>query len=555
MGVKNITKCSRRRKSELVRIRVSENKNQGGLKLFEKTIGQLFDLYCEVFDEDEVLVFNETRMNYKELHTTVNKLANSFLELGITKGKRIAVYVPNCQEYIFADLALAKIGAIKVPLNERLHSNEVTYMLNDSGATALIVESNLWKRIQNSANQFNTVEEIIFVNEVEHELESHQYYFDELINQGSPKDISVHVEPDDVSSIFYTGGTTGKPKGVMHTHRTQITIAYSLCFELDLWQGVRLAHFMPLPHATGLIILAVLMKGGSNIVVEKFTPDSFLSLIEEEQIEATFLPPTAIGMVLDVPNKDEYNLDSLKLLLYGAAPMPLDRLERALEFFGPKMAQAYAQMECANQLAIFSVKEHVKAKEKYPHRLLSSGRPITIAEVKICDHNGNELPKGEFGEIVMRAPHVMKGYWNKPEETSKAIKNGWLYTGDIGYLDDDNFLYLVDRKKDMIISGGLNIYPREIEEVLFKHPDIKDAAVIGVPDEKWGESVKALIVKEENSTITLEEIDQYCRNELTAYKVPKSFEWIDEIPLTTYGKPDKKVLKEKYWKDVQRNIN
>jgi acyl-CoA synthetase (AMP-forming)/AMP-acid ligase II len=263
-----------------------------------------------------------------------------------------------------------------------------------------------------------------------------------------------------------------------------------------------------------------------------------------------------IYVLLDYPDRKKYDLSSLRTVLYGAAPMSPERIKQAMAEFGPIFIQVYSQMEVANQTTVLTKQEHVEALEKYPQRLKSCGRPIIMSQVRIVDDNDNDVAGDEVGEIITRGPHMMKGYWRREEETEETMKGGWIHTADMAWMDEDGFIYVVDRKKDMIISGGMNVYSAEVEFALMRHPSIGQAAVLGVPDEKWGEAIKAVVVLRHDTTpATEEEIMAFCRDYLSAYKRPKSIDFVGELPMTPYGKIDKKALRAKYWADQERAVH
>jgi acyl-CoA synthetase (AMP-forming)/AMP-acid ligase II len=311
----------------------------------------------------------------------------------------------------------------------------------------------------------------------------------------------------------------------------------------------------PLPHAAGFMVPSCLLKGGRIVIMAGFDPEKVFQAIEKEKVTWTFMVPTMIYAFIDHPARKNYDLSSLSTITYGAAPMSPRRLEEAIEELGPIFLQAYSQMEVANQTTALSKSQHVEAIQKNKKKRLSScGMPILMSQVKIVDDNGNELGINMPGELVTKGPHMMEGYWRRPEETKKTIVDGWLYTGDMAEIDEDGFIYLVDRKKDMIISGGMNIYSAEVEQALSQHSAVNEVIVIGLPDEKWGEIVCGVVVTAPGQEVSEDELIQFCGPRLSAYKKPKKIEFVDHIPRTTVGKLDKKVVRQKYWEGKERNI-
>jgi fatty-acyl-CoA synthase len=300
--------------------------------------------------------------------------------------------------------------------------------------------------------------------------------------------------------------------------------------------------------------LPVWLRGGTNILLEGFDPEVLLDTIERERATSTLMVPTMLYVLLDTPGIADRDLSSLRTLAYGAAPMGRERLEQAMQTFGPIFVQGYGQTEAPMQISVLTKADHVRAAQR-PEILTSCGRAVAIAEVRIAGDDLRELPDGEVGEIVVRGPHLTLGYVGKPDETAATIRDGWLCTGDLGRRDDEGYLYIVDRKKDMIISGGFNVYPKEVEQVLFSHPAVADACVIGVPDEKWGEAVKAIVVPAEGAEVDPEELIALVKQRKSSVLAPKSVELVDAIPLTSVGKHDKKALRARYWADRARAVN
>jgi fatty-acyl-CoA synthase len=353
--------------------------------------------------------------------------------------------------------------------------------------------------------------------------------------------------------LIYTGGTTGKPKGVIHTHRVQVAMVMAELAEWDWPQEVRFLAMTPITHAAGAMILAVMMKSGTFVMNKGFDAQRFFEIVERHRITATFLVPTMIYVLLDHPGLAEADLSSLQTIIYGASPMSPARLIEGMRKFGPVFMQLYAQSEAPNCLTVLRKIDHDPV--NHPERLASCGAAIGNSQLKLLDEDGNEVPVGEVGELCARGPLVMKGYWNKPEETARALRHGWLYTGDLARRDADGFYYIVGRSKDMIISGGFNVYPAEIEDVLTAHPAVAAAGVIGVPDAKWGEAVKAVVVLREGQSASAEELISRVREAKGTVYAPKSVDFVEALPVTGLGKPDKKALRAHYWEGQTRAVH
>ena len=316
---------------------------------------------------------------------------------------------------------------------------------------------------------------------------------------------------------------------------------------------VRFLALTPITHASGAMIMPVLMKSGTYAMTQGFSAEKFCRLVAEHRITSTFLVPTMIYVLLDHPGRADADLSSLKLVIYGASPMSPARLIEGIRELGPVFMQLYAQSEAPNTVTVLHQHEHDPV--HHPERLASCGTPCVGNQVRLLDDDGHEVPEGEVGEICVRGPIVMQGYWNKPEETARAFRHGWLYTGDMARRDADGYLYIVDRSKDMIISGGFNVYPREVEDVLSTHPAVASAAVVGVPDEKWGEAVRALVVLRAGASVHEEELKALVRDKKGAVYTPKAIDFVDALPVTGLGKLDKKAIRAKYWQGQTRSVH
>jgi acyl-CoA synthetase (AMP-forming)/AMP-acid ligase II len=357
----------------------------------------------------------------------------------------------------------------------------------------------------------------------------------------------IQIESDDVVYLMYTSGTTGLPKGVMLSHKGQIENAKALLMEQALVRDDTHLAIMPLYHVGGRALpLSHTLRSCTVFIRDKFDPKQFLEDVEHYRITTTQLVPTMISFILEVPEVKKYDMGSLRTVWYASSPMPLALLKKTLEVFGDTLIQGYGLTEAGPLVTALHKEDHQIGDEASEGRLQSAGFPAIGVTVRIVDNNMNDVPVGELGEIAVKSDFIMKGYWKMDEETNKTLKNGWLLTGDIGKLDERGYIYVVDRKKDVIISGGENIYPREVEEILYQHPAVLEAAVIGVPDEVWGENVMAVIVLKEGARTTEDEIIQFCKERLASYKKPKIVKFIDNLPKNPSGKILKYELRKRY---------
>jgi len=504
------------------------------------------------YPDKTAIAFEGSRHTYQEFNKRVNRLANALINLGVKEGDRVPVLQDNCHQYIELYFAIPKIGAVIVPLNYRLGTRELLHILNDIEPEVMFVGKDFLNVTDSIKPELKkSIRKYICIEGPHEGMES----YENLLGDSSETEVDCKVSEDDVAFQIYTSGTTGKPKGAMLTHRNVVsnTITATLerkRFEPDIYLGV-----VPVFHVAVENILQMLYVGGTVILLKQFDPKTVLEMIERKKVTYVTLVPAMINFLLDYPDIDKYDLSSLSLLFYGASPMPVDRLKKAMAVFKCDFMQTFGQTEASPMISILRPDDHIPdGSEEEVKRLASCGRRAFNVEVKIVDEDDNKVAAGEVGEILAKGHNVMKGYWNMPEETAKTLRNGWLHTGDMGRMDDEGYIYIVDRKKDMIISGGENIYPKEIEEVLYTHPSILEAAVIGVPDEKWGEAVKAVVVLKEGEKVTEDEIIEFCKKNLAGYKKPKSVNFIDTLPRTPSGKVLKPELREKYWKRYGRKV-
>lgn len=499
------------------------------------------------------LICGDKTRTYAEIEENSNRFANGLLSLGMVKGDRVALICGNCVEYVEADIALYKSGLIRVAINPMLSPQEMAHIIKDSGARTVIVTPELADLVLSSRDQLEQVEHYICINGSNKDMISYSKLLEYSEHFHPPWD----MDGNDIVMLFYTGGTTGVPKGAMHTHESITSVIMNL--QAEFWHLRQSDVFLSggsLAHANGFRFMVCFLEGAKFIIPGHFEPKIILETIEREKVTMLSTVPTTLIRICNYPEIKQYNLDSLRLITYGAAPMPTDRLKEALKIFGKHLTQSYGQAEALMAISVLSVDDHImEGSEKELKRLASAGRPYTMNEVRIVDEKDQEVKRGEVGEVVVRSKIVMKGYWQNPEATAEALKDGWIHTGDLATMDEDGYIYLVDRKKDIIISGGYNIYAREVEDVVHAHPAVLEAAVIGVPDENWGEAVKAMIVLRQGMTATEEEIIKFTKERLASFKKPKSVEFVSSLPRTSVGKISKKDLRAPYWAGQERAIH
>lgn len=515
-------------------------------KLNQMLVGYFPTKNARNYPDKTAVVFKGSRMSFKETNDRACCLANSLLEMGIEKGDRVCILLNNCHNYMEIYFACAKIGAISTPINNKFSESEIAYIMNNSEAVTLIAGHEFIATINSIRSELPHLKHLIYLGK---ETDGALSY-GAVIDCADP--VEPHLDMDDDETIFlvYTSGTTGNPKGAMLTHRTMLSACQAITIHRQMTHKDIYVYSAPLYHVAGICgMIATFFVGATSVILEGFEPKLVLEAIEKEKATTAFLVPTMLMSILDDPDLKNYNLSSIRRIFYGAAPMPPPLIDRALKEMKVNFFQAYGMTEVnAGYITYLGEEDHIIGDDpEKERRLYSVGREGINAEVRIFSEEDRELPNGEIGEVVLRGQHIMKGYWKDPEKTARTLRNGWMHTGDMGYFDDGNYLFLVDRKKDMVISGGVNIYPREIEDVLLEHPSVKETAVIGVPDEKWGEAIKAFIILEEAYSATEDEIIEHCKSFLASFKKPKYVEFVNDFPRNPSGKVLKKVLREREW--------
>jgi fatty-acyl-CoA synthase len=515
--------------------------------------GALVERAGMAYGPQDAVVYGDRRITYTEQLARIRQTGRALLSLGLEKGDRVAVLMTDRPEVLDVHWGAVWAGLAVVPLTAKASASDHAYLIGDCGARVVVHDAGKADRVEGARKETDI--EHLFCVDRDGVFEGGRYLPDLVKAQPDGPGLP-EVTPDDRYGIFYTGGTTGRPKGVEHNHRAFVAAFMSEMLELGLGERDRFAHVMPLTHASGMFVLPVWLNGGTNVILGGFDPEQFTATVAAEKITSSMMVPTALYTLMDSLRNGNEGLESLTTLIYGASPIGKERLLQAMDTFGPIFSQLYGQTEAPNQLSVLRKSDHARAIETGDLAPLSScGRPVLIADVRLVDDDLTDVPHGETGEIVAQGPHIMRGYWNRPEETATALREGWLCTGDVAKADDRGFMYIVDRKKDMIISGGFNVYPKEVEATLFGHPAVKDVAVIGVPDDRWGETVKAVIVKDPSVQVDAAELMAYVKERKGPVLTPKSVDFVDAIPLTTVGKHDKPALRAQHWGGRERGVN
>jgi acyl-CoA synthetase (AMP-forming)/AMP-acid ligase II len=489
---------------------------------------------------------------YGELDERTDRIGAGLLRLGLRPRDRVVLWIRNRPELVELLLAGWKANLTVVPVNVRLHPKEVAYVVANCDAAAFAYDSSLGEAVATIDSDIESRVARLQVGGDAHAAVAHDHL------ASCPERVMEDASDDDVAWLFYTSGTTGKPKGAMLTHRNLISMTMNCLADICSFQPEDVVlHAAPLTHGSGLYLPAALARGSLNVISHhpSFEPIQIFELIATNRVTViAFLAPTMIARLIKDPALGSSDLSTLRCVPYGGGPMYVEQVKRAIDLLGPIWVQIYGQGETPMTGTYLRPQEHRYDSLEAERRLGSAGITRTDIELRVVDLEGREVPDGEVGEIAIRGVTVMKGYWDDPSATQEALRDGWLHTGDLGYMDADGYVFIVDRAKDMIISGGNNVYPREVEEVLLRHPQIVEAAVVGIPDPDWGESVHAVIVTRPEAMMTVADVIELCRANLAGYKKPRSVEFVAELPKNAYGKVLKRELREKYWAGHDRRI-
>jgi acyl-CoA synthetase (AMP-forming)/AMP-acid ligase II len=517
-------------------------------------VGTLLTKSARTFPQRLAIAYGNHEWTYQQANNRINQLANGLTRLGIKRGENVAILLHNCPEFLETLFACFKAGIGTVPINFRLHPKECSFIIDNSEAVAVVLGDDFRDSLYALKHEMPRVKYMLCITDP---LKGMLKYED-LLKEQSPNFVDVDVERDDLAWLFYTSGTTGQPKGAMLTHHVLMMMTMNFFADMvPLGPDDVILHAAPLSHGSGLYCLPNVAKGAANIIlhVKTFGPKTVFETIQRRKVTNMFMAPAMIKRLVTSPEIDQYDLSSLKCIHYGGAPIYVEDLKAAVRKLGQVLVQLFGQAESPMTISYLRKEEHLlEGTQEEMKRLTSAGIPRTDVEVKIVDDKDHELPPGEMGEIVVRGEVVMKGYWRNPGATAETLRGGWLHTGDLGVMDERGYVYILDRAKDMIISGGENIYSREIEDVILKHPAIHEVAVIGVPDETWGEAIKAIVALKQGQKATQEEIINFCKEHMASFKKPKSVEFIGEIPKNPYGKVLKRELREKYWAGEARRV-
>ncbi|WGS47862.1 AMP-binding protein (plasmid) [Burkholderia sp. JSH-S8] len=502
---------------------------------------------------DQPAVLHRDRgITYRQLDERSSRLANALRGLGFAPGARIAVQARNCIELVEIECALYKAGLVKAALNPRFTAAEAADVVGNCTPVAFIGGRGYTHYTPDSPG-FRSVERFVSLDAA---ADGYLDY-ETLLAQASAATPDYAPAADDLAVLHFSSGSTGRIKAAMQSYGNRLASLRKIVLGMDrpAQPGDRLALIGPVTHASGMLMQPYLFCGATLVLFDAFDPAHFLAEVARLRITHAFMVPAMVNMVLNEPDLAGADLRSLKVLGYGAAPMAPARIEEAWSRIGPVLSQGYGASESTSGVTRLGIADHAHALLRDRARLASCGRPLGETEVRVVDAEGREVEGDAIGEIVIRGADVFQGYWNAPELTRDVLVDGWLHTGDLARTDREGFIYLVDRKNDMIISGGFNVYPTEVEATLYQHADVLEACVVGVPDDKWGEAVKAVVVLKPGRDALAGDLVAHCRARLADYKLPRSVDFVADLPKNASGKIARKLVREQYWYGVARRVN
>ncbi len=505
------------------------------IKILTKTL--------ELYPDNKAVVCEGKKFTYRQFAERVGRLANTLIKLNIKKGDKVAILHKNCHYFLESYFGVMYIGAVLIPLNHYLTSKDLAFILKNSESKLLIASSDFSEKVNDINDEIGeNIRNIKTENE-----------YEDFIAKSSTILPDINVDDEDVAQIYYTSGTTGKPKGVILSHKNVNIHSNNSITELSLSICDKWLHAAPLFHlADAWATWAITKVGGTHILCRDFNPDKLCRIIEDEKVTITNMVPTMYYRLVNYPKVTKYDYSSLRVLLSGGASTSPDLIRNIIKIFNCDYIQTYGMTETSPFLTMSILKNHL-CSLPYDQQLRyksTTGREFLGVKLRVVDNKGEEVQQDnkEVGEIIVKGDTIFKGYWKLPEETKKVFRNGWFYTGDMAVINQEGYITIVDRKKDMIITGGENVFSIEVENILYSHPAVLEVAVIGVPDMEWGEIVKAFIVLKKDENITEDEIIKYCKGKIANYKIPKSIVFLENLPKLGSGKISKKLLKEKYSK-------
>ncbi len=517
-----------------------------------RVLGDIPIRYARLTPHAEALVFEDTRLTWKAFNQRINRLANWLLSMGFKAGDTVSALAQNCHQYFELYYAAFKIGMINAPINYRLSPSEILHLINFSQSQILFVGAEYFEFVEENRDDMEYVRMLVSFDGPASGMED----YEALLEKSSPAEPGLEMDEEAVAVISYTGGTTGLPKGAMLTHRNFFTVIRTILIYGELSSSDVTLQVLPPFHLTIWQTLLTHYAGGKSVLNKKIDLHHVMGLFGKEKVTFINLVPVLLNWMVNDPDFDQFDFSSLRNVTYGGSPIPTAVLEKCLEKMTPRFSQGFGLTESTLLATVLGAEDHVLSNNPLQKEHLKSvGREAYHNEVRVVDGEGNELPPGETGEIIIRGTNVMKGYWRDPDQTADRIRDGWLYSNDMGYFDEDRYLYVVDRKQFMIITGGENVYPKEVEDVLYQHPAISEAVVVSAPDEKWGETVAAVIVLKEGARLSEKEAISFTRERLAGYKCPHIVKFVDAIPKTPILKIDSMKVREQFWNGHDRKVH
>ncbi|MDP9968242.1 acyl-CoA synthetase (AMP-forming)/AMP-acid ligase II [Variovorax paradoxus] len=512
-------------------------------------VGELTSRAARIHAKRLAVTSAQRSATYEELEQRSNRLANALCGLGLQRGDRVGVYLPNCIEIVELELACYKAALVKAPINARLAPVEVAEVIANSEATLIVTTA---ERAESFLPQLKSAPRLLLLDAAEDSPTS----YEGALSRASDRFTPARVSADELAVLHYTSGSSGVLKAAMQTFGNRLAQLRKFLMRADnLQPGDLLGLVGPITHASGMQLVPALCSGATIRLFSGFDPARFIAEMKRERVTHTFMVPTMINMLLAEVQGRYRPLPDLRRLGYGAAPMAPARIMQAMDVFGPVLSQGYGAGETTSGVCGLSVEDHLFARAAMPERLASCGRPFLESRVDIVDDEGQPVAAGEIGEIVVGGADVFAGYWRAPELTAEVLKNGCYHTGDLARVDDDGYIYIVDRKKDMVISGGFNVYPSEVEAVLYQHAAVDEACVFSVPDDKWGEAVAAHIVLKAGSAADAAALDAFCAERLAGFKRPRRIEFVEALQKNANGKIARKLIQSPYWVGHDRRVN
>ncbi|MCB1419787.1 MAG: AMP-binding protein [Notoacmeibacter sp.] len=515
-------------------------------------LGNLISRAAAYWPDRLAVIDGDRRITYREFEERTNRLASGLKALGYREGTHVGVQGWNSLEVCEVEIACYKAGFIRVPINARLSLDETVHVINDGMPEIMIAGPEHADRISERRAEMPGLKLLVSPGS-----DSGDMRYEELLTHGSADQQNAYPDDDAIAVLHYTSGSSGVLKAAMQSFGNRRALVRKLIatpfarFET----GEILAHVGPITHASGMLMMGVFRVGGTNLMLNRFDVDELLSIVEREKVTRLMMVPTMVNRVVNHPTVEKYDLSSLRSVLYGAAPIAPALVEKAIGLFGPILAQGYGGGETTSLVTVLTEQDHVDALRNDPRRLSSCGRCYFETDVQILNDDGNPVNPGEVGEIVVKGPDVMKGYYNAPEISAGALRDGAYLTGDLAVVDEEGFIYIVDRKKEMIISGGFNVYPTEVERIIYAIDGIYEVAVVGVPDEEWGEAIKAVVSLKPGAALSEEDILSICREKLPGFKRPRSVDFVDSLPTNNNGKIVRREVRDRYWADKERKVN